>query len=1087
MKNLLTGAAAAAIVLACAAPSSADTRLLRYPDIHGDQVVFVYGGDLWLANAAGGEARRLTSHPGLELFPKFSPDGRYVAFTGQYGGDEQVYVIATGGGEPRQLTWYPAQGPLPARWGYDNQVYDWTPDGEAVLHRSLRDGYSLTDSRLFAAPLAGGLPEALPMPISGAGAMSPEGTEVLYSPLFRDFRTWKRYEGGWAQDLHLFDLESGTSQNITDHVRTDRDPMYVGGEIYFASDRDDFLNLYRYDRASGQAVQITEHEGIDARWPSTDGENRIVYELGGRLHVLNVETGEDRAISVTVGDDEGLTRPHRLEVGGRVSSFALSPGGERMAASARGEIFSVPVEDGVTRNLTNTPGAHEREVAWSPDGARIAYISDETGEEELWVRDARGLNAPRQLTSGSSIRYYAPLWAPSGDHIALGDAEGGIWIVDAESGEMTRAGDDKGFAVHDFSWSPDGRWLAFSSLEGSGGRAGHRALFIHDVERGDTRQITDARFSEYNPVFSPSGEHLFFLSDRMFAPQIASNEWNYALDRSTGVFAFALTDEAPNPFLPRNDEAEDPAASGGDDEEDGGDADVAIDFAGLSERIIRAPIDADNLGGLSATASHLLYVRSGAFYYGRSSGVETTLHAFSIEDRESSELASGLNGYALSADGSSVLVSMNGGFERLPVSGGDGEPVDTGDMEALRVKRAEFHQMFDEAWRRFRDYFYVENMHGYDWDALRDQYRPLVAEVAHRSDLNYVIGEMIGELNAGHAYIQGGEEGLPDRPQVALLGARLEREGERYRFGEIFQGHNAEPRYRSPLTEVGVDVNEGDYLLSINGRTLDASTNPYSLLSGAADQLVELRVSARADGRNARSVVIVPLSSEDNLLYLRWTEANRAKVDAMTDGRVGYLHIPDMGADGIYEWIKNFYGLLDKDGLVIDVRGNGGGNVSEMIINRLNRDLLFTGYARNIDTPSSYPDSIFLGPMAAILDEDSASDGDIFPAAFQAAGLGPLIGKRSWGGVIGITSHGSLMDGGLVFVPQFGFADAEGRWTIEGYGVDPDIEVDNPPEAVLAGQDPQLERAVAEVLSAMQTQRTQLPAPAPDPVRTPGN
>ncbi len=1085
MKRLLTTAAAGALLTGLAAAgASAQTELLRYPDIHGDQVVFVYGGDLWLASDQGGAARRLTSHPGLELFPKFSPDGSMIAFTGQYGGDEQVYVIPVSGGEPTQLTWYPASGPLPARWGYDNQVYGWTPDGEGVLHRSLRDGYSLTDSRLYAAPVDGGLPEPLPMPIAGAGAISPDGSEVLYSPLFRDFRTWKRYEGGWAQDLHTFDVETNQSANITDHVRTDRDPMYVGGEIYFASDRDDYLNLYRYDRDSGEAVQVTEYDGRDVRWPSTDGEDRIVYELQGVLRVLDVNSGEDRALTIEVGDDAGLTREHRVEVGGRVNDFGLSPAGERMVADARGEVFSVPVEDGVTRNLTNTPGAHEREVAWSPDGSEIAYISDETGEEELWVRDAEGVEPPRQLTRNSSIRYYSPVWSPDGERIALGGAYGQIWVVDAESGRMSEAGDDKGFAVHDFSWSPDGRWLAFSSAEANG----FRSILIHDTESGDTRQVTSERFSEYNPVFSADGAHLFYLSDREFAPQIGSFEWNYMVDRETGVYALALTEDAPNPFLPKNDEASDPDGEGGsEDGEDEGELSVEIEFDGLADRVIRAPIDADNYGGLSATGSHLLYVRSGPFYYGRQSDIQPSLHAFDLQSRESAELASGVQGYSLSADGSHVLVRTTSGFQRYKVQDQPQEPasVDTSNMEAVRVKAAEFEQIFDEVWRRFRDYFYVETMHGYDWEAIREQYRPLVDDVAHRSDLNYVIGEMIAELNAGHAYIQGGEEGLPDRPQVALLGARFEVENGRYRIAEIMDGHNAEPKYRSPLAEVGVNVSEGDYLLAINGRPLNAQTNPFSLLSGAADQLVELRVASRADGRDARTVIVDPLSSEDDLIYLAWVEENRRKVEEATDGRVGYLHIPDMGADGVYEWIKNFYGQMRKEGLVIDVRGNGGGNVSQMIINRLTRELLFTGFARGIDVAESYPDQMFIGPMAAILDEDSASDGDIFPAAFQKAGLGPLIGKRSWGGVIGITSHGALMDGGLVFVPQFGFADENGEWTIEGYGVDPDIEVENPPSAVIEGRDPQLERAIQEVLNQMETQRTQLPERADPPVRTP--
>ncbi len=1093
---MLRYAYAASLAALLAATAGADTNLLRFPDIHGNEVAFSYGGDIWIASTEGGGARRVTSHPGVELFPKFSPDGQSIAFTGQYGGDEQVFVVPSGGGEARQLTYYPASGPLPARWGYDNQVQGWSPDGGSIVFRSLRDAYGLTDGRLYTVPVEGGLPEALPMTISGAGILSPDGTQALFSPLMRDFRTWKRYEGGWAQDLFIFDLDGSGSINITDHPRTDRDPMWIGDTIYYVSDRDDYLNIFSYDPETEETSQVTRHEGSDVRWPGDDGEGRIVYELGGSLRILNVETGEDTPIEIFVGDDDSLTRPRMMDASGDVRGYSLSPDGVRLAVAARGDVFSVPVEDGITRNLTDTSAAHEREVAWSPKGDLIAYISDKTGEEQLWVRDATGETPPRQVTENLDRRIYNPVWSPDGSKIAVGDTEARILVVDVDSGEVSEAFDDAGYHQHDYDWSPDSRYLAFSAQEPDARGLSFRSLHIWDSEEGDARRVTGPMFSEYNPRWSGDGEHLFFLSRREFAPMIDTLEWNYAQNRGVGVFALALNEDSPNPFLPKNTEVKVENEDEGDDEseekEENGEADtvtVEIDFDGLSDRLIRAPIEADNIYSLALTEGHVLTYHGGAFHYGRSSGVENVLRAYSPEKRESFDVAEGLSCYSIAAGEPLVAIWKNGAIQRLKIADGnkDEKTVSLSDVETRMVPRDEYLQIFDETWRRFRDYFYVANMHGYDWEALREQYRPLVDDVAHRDDLNYVIGEMIGELNAGHAYKAGGQTDAPDRPMTALLGARLELDevSGRYRFAEIFEGEAGEPKYRSPLNEVGVDVEVGDYLLAVNGRALGRNDNVYALLQGLGDGLVELTVSDNGDGEAPRRVIIDPLTSEDSLLYHRWVERNRARVDEASGGRLGYMHIPDMGASGIYEFNRQYYGQIAKEGLVIDVRQNGGGNVSQMLINRLDRELIFTGYARGIDVTDTYPNAVFVGPMAAILDEDSASDGDIFPAAFKARGLGPLIGKRSWGGVIGITSHGPLMDGGSVFVPQFGFADAEGNWTIEGVGVEPDIEVDNPPEALLAGEDPQLDRAIAEVERQLEAVSPFLPPRPADPDKTP--
>ena len=1071
-----------------AATASAETRLLRFPDLYGDTVVFTYAGDLWLSNIEGTDVRRLTSHPGQELFARFSPDGQHIAFTGQYDGGEQVYVIPVAGGEPKRLTWYPSEGPLPARWGYDHQVYGWTPNGEAVLFRSVREGYGLTDSRLYTVKLSGGLPEALPMVVSGAGVISPEGKRVLFSPLFRDFRTWKRYQGGWAQELFVFELDGSGSRNITNNIRTDRDPMWMKDGIFFVSDRDDYLNIYAYDLDSEQTRQLTRHKGRDVRWASDDGSHRIVYELDGALHILDVRTDNDRALTISVPADTGFKLAEQVKVAKHLEGFDVSPNGERIVMAARGEVFSVPVEHGVSRNLTNSVGAHEREVAWSAKGDRVAWISDASGEEEIYVGDHLGKSATIKVTSGSKTRLYRPLFSPDGSRIAYGDSEARIFVVDSDGSNKRQVADDPGYPQHDFSWSPDSRWLAYSMANSSG----YRSLHIWDSKSGKSQRVTGEMFSEYNPVFAPGGGQLFFLSERMFAPQIDLLEWNYANNRSTGIYALMLTAAAENPFAPRNPEG---MPEDKDDDKDKGDnpdaVKVNIEFNGLATRVARAPIDFDNFAGLSATGEHLLFAATPAFFYGRDIEPGTELRAYSLQDREVFTITNKVDDYALAHSAKQVVVAQEGALSRFDIKKDEQEAKKVGldSLTAQRVRAIEYAQIFDEVWRRYRDHFYVRNMHGYDWAALRDRYRPLLKYVAHRADLNYLIGEMIAELNVGHAYIAGGDIASAERSSDALLGATFELDVSSglYRIGKIYAGQNEEDRYRSPLTEPGLVARAGDYVLAINGRKLSANINPYSLLTGQGGRLLELTLADDARGKNQRTALVNPIASENNLLYLKWVNRNRDYVTQKTDGKVGYLHIPDMGADGIYEFTKWFYGQIRKQGMIIDVRGNGGGNVSQMVINRLARSLVFMGYDRGVDNLDTYPNIVFTGPMVALLSQDSASDGDIFPAAFKALELGPLIGKRSWGGIIGITDLGPLIDGGTVFVPQFATTSAAGEWAIEGVGVSPDIEVDNPPEAVLRGEDAQLDRAIRETLQRLQTQPGTLPPRPADPVKTPGD
>lgn len=1066
--------------------ASAETRLLRYPDIHGDRVVFTYAGNLWSAPVSGGTAIQLTSHAGLEIFARFSPDGEWIAFTGQYGGDEQVYVMPAGGGEPKQLTYYPARGPLPARWGYDHVVYGWTPDGERVLFRSLRDAWSLGEGRLFTVSRNGGLPEPLALPSAGAATFTDGAQRIFYSPLMRDFRTWKRYQGGWAQDLYLLDLESRRSRQVTDHPRSDRDPMWIDGKGYFASDRAGRFNLYRFDPESGETTRLTDHEDWDVRWPSADGSGRIVYELNGALHVHDVHTGDDVRLSIQVPSDVLPTRARQVKVADQVEHFALSPKGRRALFVARGDLFSAPVDKGLTRNLTHSSNAHEREVDWSPRGDRIAYVSDVSGEEQVYVMDSSGTGEPVRVSGDEKTRYSGPRFSPDGERLAWRAADGRILVagVDGRGDPVVAATEPQG-GTDDYAWSPDGRWLAFSLSEPSGLRSVH----VWDRRHNRTHRVTDAHFNDHTPAWSPDGTVLYFLGDRMFQPQIGSREFNYQLVRQVSVVGVILTADAEHPFPPKD---ADPVVEVDNDDKDKEKKkkapQVNIEFEGLAGRVFAVPgIGAENLQGLAVTGEHIFFLQRDPFFYGREAENKPKLMMYDIEKRKAETRLKDVDDIVLSPDLSHAMVRKDKSYKvhELAKKDKDPESVSTDGLVADIIPREEWRTIFAETWRRFRDFFYVENMHGLDWEAVREQYEPLVEHVAHRSDLNYVLGEMVAELNSSHLYVSGGDEGLPDRPSVALLGTRFELDegAGRYRVTRIFPGENDSDRYRSPLTEAGVDVDPGDYLLAVNGRELGVDTNPYDLLRVPKGQPVELTVNDRPRLEGVRRVLVNPIESEDALIYNQWVAEKRRRVAEATDGRVGYIHVPDMGSNGIREFIKWYYPQIRKEGLVVDVRSNGGGNVSQMLIERLRRDLLALTYARHFERPFTYPNQVFHGHMVCLINETSASDGDIFPWMFKTAGLGPLIGQRTWGGVIGITNSGAVLDGGQVSVPQFGYANARGEYDVEGHGVDPDIEVENDPAAILEGRDPQLERGIREVMDRVASSPRRIPQRPADPVK----
>jgi tricorn protease len=773
-----------------------------------------------------------------------------------------------------------------------------------------------------------------------------------------------------------------------------------------------------------------------------------------------------------------------VSVANQISSYSLSPRGERALFAARGDIFTAPIEKGGVRNLTKSSNANDRFPTWSPDGRQIAYISDKSGEEEIWVIAQDGSTAAEQLTTGGSAQRYGTSWSPDGKKIAFSDKDGKVYVLTVATKQFQMIADAPNGQIRDYDWSPKGNYIAYSMQI----KNGLSAVFIWSAADNKNTRVTPELFNANNPAFDPSGNYLYFLSDREYAPLISSAEFNFATNRTTQIYSMALQTNGKNPFPYETDEvtiteekkdgpATPPAAKT--------DGPETINFEGIERRVVKVPLPADNYAGLSVNKGNLIYVVQAPPYNGRQAETQSSLRLYSLKDRKETTLLLPGGGYALSTDGTKILAGGQGGFSIIDAnSNGDKtrKPVSTASLVTEINPVEEWNQIFNEVWRRYRDWFYVENMHGFDWVKIREDYKKWLPYVAHRSDLNYVISEMCSELTIQHAYIDGGDFNLPPRIRVALPGARFEvdKAANRYKISKIYGGQNEEDIYRSPLTEVGTDAKVGDYVLAINGENVTTDRDIYSYLRGKADTTVTFSVNSTPSTQGVRNVTFRPVTSESDLIYLDWVEGNRRRVDQMSNGRLGYLHIPDMGAPGLREFIKWYYPQLRKEGLVVDIRANGGGNVSRMIIERLSRKVLGINYSRGNIEPGTYPDGAFPGPMIAILDGNSASDGDIFPYMFREAGLGQLVGKRSWGGVVGITNRGNLIDGGSVNVPEFALLNTKGEYIIEGYGVDPDIEVDNDPRSVIAGGDPQLERAITEMMKKIATP-VKLPGRPADP------
>ncbi|HEY3174797.1 MAG TPA: S41 family peptidase [Candidatus Polarisedimenticolia bacterium] len=1084
--------------------SKDEARLLRFPALSAESIAFVYAGDLWIAPRAGGIARQLTTDSGIEWFPRFSPDGRYIAFTGEYDGNRDVYVIPSEGGEPKRLTWWRDVGTQSERSGPNNMVMGWTRDGAKVLFRSRHQAWESRAGRLFTVGVGGGLPEPLVVPEGGQAAFSPDGARIVYNRIWQNFRTWKRYRGGMTQNLWLYDLKANTLEKLTENDNMSIDPMWIGERVYFTSDREQRANLYSIDLPTRQTRKLTDHREYDVRWAS-DGPGGIVYENGGYIHLLDLATGKSAKISVRVPADRRFTRPEFIQVAERISEYGLAPEGKRAVIVARGDVFTVPAEKGNWRNLTNSSGAHELGASWSPDGRWIAYLSDATGEYEVWLAPQDGRGAPRRLTSDGDGYRFAPVWSPDSKKLAFADKDLRLFVLDIGTEKVTLADRAKEWEITDYVWSPDSRWLAYSKLDPQA----YHQIFLYSLDSAAVTRVTSEMTDSHSPSFDPKGRYLYFLSNRDLNATLGFADLSYVYERPTRIYALTLKADAPSPFAPESDEVkvseekkeEKPSEAAGKDaakkdEAKGTPQPVKIDLTGIEARIAGFPIGPGDYDSLKATPTAVLYMsRPESGLTGGPGPSHSDLRLFEMEKRKEHTLLSGIDNFDLSPDATKVIYGAARKYgivdAKAPASPGS---VKVGDgalvLDGLQARvdhRAEWRQIFDEVWRLERDFFYVPNMHGVDWTLMKQRYGELVPYVAHRSDLTYILGDMIGELNAGHAYVGGGETPRAKSVPLAMLGAdyEVDRASGRYRIARVLEGENWVEKRRSPLTEPGTVVKAGSFLLKVDGVDLLPPLTPDELMENKTDRTVTLLVNDKPSDRTedgAREVTVKPISDEEDLRYYDRIEANRRKVETATGGRVAYLHIPDMGGQGLNEFVRQFYPQIRKEGLIVDVRNNGGGFVSEMILERLRRVLSGMGNSRNAGV-STYPAQVFYGPMVCLINHYSASDGDIFPYYFRKYGLGPLIGTRTWGGVVGIRGGKPLLDGGYITQPEFGTYGLDSQWVIEGHGVDPDIEVDNRDDLVVKGRDPQLEKGIEVVMEEIRKNPRRLPPRPAPPVK----
>lgn len=1056
-----------------------EARLLRFPAVHGDQIVFTYAGDLYTVSSSGGTARKLTNDEGVELFPKFSPDGKQIAFTGQYDGNSEVYIIPSAGGVPKRVTWTATLGrdDVSDRMGPNNIVMDWK-NNEEILFRSRWQEFNDWKGKLYLAKTDGSMAEQLPLPRGGFSNYSPDGKKLVYNRMFREFRTWKRYRGGQADDVWIYDFQTKKHENLTNNPAQDILPMWgSNNKIYYISDRDSRMNLFSYDLGTKETKKLTNYDDFDIKYPSM-GDKALVFEKGGYIYKMDLAGEKPEKVAIYINEDFSSGRGGWIDVSKNVTNFEIAPDGKRALFGARGEVFTVPAKNGQTRNLTNSSGVHERNSKWSPDGKYIAFISDESGEDEIYITPQDGRGEKIQITKNSENYKYQILWSPDSKKILWGDRNQSIHYVDVESKSVTKVDESPYWEITSYDWSPDSRWITY----GKPVNGDINGVYVYSLDSKKSTPVTDTWHNASGPVFSDDGKYLFFTSERTFSPTYGWTEWNHTYTDMTKIYFVTLSKDAKSPFEPKSDEVTIKDEGKKDEKKDEKKPDaksvtVSIDFDGITDRVIELPSSAGQYFNLSVTGNKVFYMKR------KSSDRGAKLWLYELDKQKETEIGE-IGGYEISADKKKMLASNMGSYFIIDLPSGKADlkdKLDLSDMKMNLDRKAEWTQIYNEACRQMRDFFYAPDMHGVDWEKMKKNYAPLVAHVNHRIDLTYIIGELIGELNAGHAYVGGGDYPKAERISLGLLGAQISRDGSGYyKINRIYKGRNWDKSLRSPLTEIGINAKEGDFIVAVNGVSTRQMKNIYEALVGTAGKQVMISLNSRASEDGAREVTVVPIGDEHDLLYYNWVQTNIEKVSKATDGKAGYVHIPDMGVPGLNEFVKYYYPQLEKEGLIIDVRGNGGGNVSPQIIERLQRKLTMIDMARN-GMPGTNPSGMHFGPKVALADEFSASDGDIFSYRFKFHKLGKLIGKRTWGGVVGIRGSLPFVDGGFLNRPEFSRYDVEGKeWIMEGYGVDPDIYVDNDPALEYEGVDQQLDRAIEEIKNELKT-RTKLAEPPPYP------
>jgi len=1070
-----------------ATPQNSDKLLSRFPTLYNNSIVFEAAGNLWRVDRQGGIASRLTTDGGYDMMPRFSPDGQTVAFTGTYDGNVDIYTIPAKGGIVTRLTYHSdVARKVPTRWGPNNMVVSWTPDGKNIVFLSRRNTWNSWFGQLFEVSRIGGLPQQLPLPKGGVVSYNPDGSKIAYNRIFRNFRTWKRYTGGLAQNIWIYDLKTHNIRQVTKWKGTDTYPMWYKNIIYFASDRgvNRRLNIWSYNTGTKAFKQITHFKNYDVDWPSL-GNNGIVFQNGGSLYVLDLPSENLNKIKVSVPNDGVRARKRWVNVNKMIRSFDIAPNGKRALFDARGDVFTVPAKHGAIRNITNSSKAQEQYASWSPDGKWIAYLTDGTGENELAIRPSSGSGKEEILTHFKTGYFLNPVWAPGSDKIAFADNLHRLWYLTIKDKKTFRIDQDTLSPIRDYHWSPDGKWIAYSKIN----KSGLPQIYFYNIDNKNVTKVSTGMYADRDPVFASDGKYLYFVSARHENPTFSETEFNVATLKMTGIYVATLQKNEKSPFAPQSDEGipkvnkkkKTPPTSW----KPGAKSPITINIDGLMERAVPLPIKPDDYDNIQAAAGNIFYqTELLQTIEGPLPGSgNATVKVFNLKKKKETTLVKNyVRAYVLSANGSTILYIQKGKFFLIPskISHKKGTAnLNLANMKALINPQAEWAEMYHESWRLYRDFFYNTKMNEVNWKEIGKKYARLLPQLGSRQDLNYLIGEMIGELENSHTYVWGGDDDYQGKINpTGLLGVNfgLNKASGRYYFKKIFQGDNTRKGYRSPLTEPGVNAKEGDYLLAVNGQSLKAPVNPYSLFVNTVGKQVTLTLANTPSGKVTHTVVVKPIANELSLRLLNWIRSKRNYVNEKSNGKIGYIYLSDMEALGMDQFVHQFYPQISKQGLIVDDRFNGGGFIDQIILERLRRVLIGMSTDR-VHGAMRYPEQVLNGYKVTLINHYSASDGDMFPYYFRKYGLGPLIGTRTWGGVRGYSNVWTLTDGGKLVVSQNSIYGLDSKWIIENHGVSPDIRVDNLPGEVIAGKDKQLSTAIDYIMKKIKQHPLNLPKP----------